>query len=79
MKRKLQYFGHVIRSGKIQRLLMDGKIEGSRGRGRPRRTWVKDITEATGKSYVECVRTAERREQLRFVMVNERISPATGR
>lgn len=45
--RKLQYFGHIVRREKIQRLLMDGKIEGCRGRGRPRRTWVKDITEAT--------------------------------
>ena len=78
-KRKLQYFGHVIRREKIQRLLMDGKMEGSRGRGRPRRTWVKDITEATGKSYSDCVRTAQRREQLRFVMAKEKTSPATGR
>ena len=58
---------------------MDGKIEGSRGRGRPRRTWVKDVTEATGKSYVECVRLAQRREQLRSMMVEEKNSPATGR
>lgn len=78
-KRKLQYFGHIVRREKIQRLLMDGKIEGCRGRGRPRRTWVKDITEATGMSYTQCVRTAQRREQLRFMTVNERISPATGR
>ena len=78
-KRKLQYFGHIIRREKIQRLLMDGKVEGIRGRGRPRRTWVKDITEATGKKYSECVRIAQRREPLRFMMVDEKNSPATGR
>ena len=78
-KRKLQYFGHVIRREKLQRVLMDGKIEGSRGRGRPRRTWVRDVTEATGKSYVECVRLAQRREKLQSMMVNEKNSPATGR
>ena len=35
-KRKCQYFGHIIRGVGIQRLLMKGRINGRRGRGRPR-------------------------------------------
>ena len=35
-KRKCQYFGHIIRGNAIQRLLMEGRINGRRGRGRRR-------------------------------------------
>ena len=35
-KRKCQYFGHIIRGDGVQRLLMEGRINGRRGRGRPR-------------------------------------------
>ena len=36
---KLQYFGHLIRGKGKQKLLMEGKIEESRHRGKQRRTW----------------------------------------
>ena len=28
MKRKLQYFGHIIRKSSLQKLLLEGKVEG---------------------------------------------------
>ena len=34
MKRKMQYFGHLVRAGRLQRLLVDGKVEGTRRRGK---------------------------------------------
>merc|ERR1711867_237663 len=33
MKRKLQYCGHVIRAEGYQKKLLDGEVEGRRGRG----------------------------------------------
>jgi len=33
LKLKLQYFGHLIRSGSLEKTLMLGKIEGRRRRG----------------------------------------------
>ena len=30
MKRKLQYFGHIIRKSSLQRLLLEGKVDGKR-------------------------------------------------
>ena len=42
-KRKLQYFGHSIRQNGIQRLLLEGKIEGKREHGRLRMMWVDNI------------------------------------
>ena len=35
-RRKVEYFGHVIRKNRLQRELIDGKLYGKRGRGRPR-------------------------------------------
>ena len=34
--RECQYFGRTIRGNGVQRLLMEGRINGRRGRGRPR-------------------------------------------
>ena len=67
IKRKLAYFGHVVRAEKLQRHLMDGRVEGERRRGRPRRTWVSDITEATNQSYCQCVRIVQMRERLQHI------------
>ena len=37
-KRKITYFGHMIRRNNIHRLLLEGPLEGKRSRGRPRRS-----------------------------------------
>ena len=58
-KRKCPYFGHVIRARSIQKLLLEDKIEGKRGRGRPLITWMKNIKEWLGHTYSGCVRGAE--------------------
>ena len=42
--RKLHYFGHVSRKdGSIEKFIMQGTVEGSRGRGRPSTSWTDDI------------------------------------
>ena len=69
-QRKIRYFGHIIRANKIQKTLLTGKVEGKRGRGRPRRTWVKDITQWTQRSMTQCVREANNREQWRYLSAN---------
>ena len=51
-KRKMAYFGHLMRrSDGLQRLLLDGKIEGKRDRGRQRLIWTDNIMEWTGEEY----------------------------
>ena len=69
-KRKIQYFGHLVRKGGLQRILLEGKMEGRRGRDRPRRAWFSDISEATGLSYTQCVRMVQRRQQLQIRAVD---------
>ena len=45
LKLKLQYFGHVIRrTDSLEKILMLGKIEGRRRRGRQRMRWLDGIT-----------------------------------
>ena len=67
-KRKMEYFGHIIRKGALQREIMDGKIDGKRGRGRPRQSWTSNIKMWTGMEYRECVRTAQERKEWRSVV-----------
>ena len=45
LKLKLQYFGHLMRRAEsLEKILMLGKIEGRRRRGRQRMRWLDDIT-----------------------------------
>ena len=63
--RKLRYFGHVIRLNNVYRTLLEGYIDGARGRGRPRMSWYDNIKEWTGLRYEQATRIAMDREKWR--------------
>ena len=47
LKLKLQYFGHLMRrADSLEKILMQGKIEGRRRRGRQRMRWLDGITDS---------------------------------
>ena len=51
LKLKLQYFGHVMgKADSLEKILMLGKIEGRRRRGRQKMRWLDGITDAMGMS-----------------------------
>ena len=51
LKLKLQYFGHLmLRTDSLEKILMLGKIEGRRRRGRERMRWFDGITESMAMS-----------------------------
>ena len=51
LKLKLQYFGHVIqRTDSFEKILMLGKIEGGRRRGRQKMRWLDGITDSMDMS-----------------------------
>ena len=51
LKLKLQYFGHLMRrSDSFENILMLGKIEGGRRRGRQRMRWFDGITDSMDMS-----------------------------
>ena len=63
--RKTKYLGHSIRKNGLQRQIFEASIEGSRGRGRPRHTWLHNITAGMKRSYTEIVRLADDRAKFR--------------
>ena len=60
----------MIRQNGLQRLLLEGKIHGKKGKGRPRITLGNKIKEWTGKNYGECVRAGENRQEWRSITAN---------
>jgi len=72
--RKLKYFEHLIRANGKQRELLEGHIEGKRGRGRNRRDWMKNIELCTQDNYVNCVKKANDRTLWRAMVANLRQS-----
>ena len=51
LKLKLQYFGHLIRkTDSLEKILMLGKIEGRKRRGRERMRWLDGIISLTDMS-----------------------------
>ena len=41
-KRKMQFYGHINRAGNLATTILQGSVDGKRGRGRPRTTWLKN-------------------------------------
>ena len=51
LKLKLQYFGYLMRrTDSLEKILMPGKIEGKRRRGRQRMRWLDGITDSMDMS-----------------------------
>ena len=51
LKLELQYFGHLLqRTDSLEKPLMLGTIEGRRGRGQQRMTWLDGITDSMDMS-----------------------------
>ena len=54
LKRKLQYFGHLMqRADSFEKTRLLGNIEGRRRRGRQRMRWLDDITDSVDMSLGE--------------------------
>ena len=65
--RKLVYFGHIKRHDSIMKDILEGRLEGTRARGRPRAQWSDNIREWAGCGLMECTRLASDRERWRHV------------
>src|SRR6218665_891985 len=53
LRRKLGFFGHVMRSDGLEKRMMPAHRDGSRRRGRPRRKWMDEIHEVPGMKLAE--------------------------
>ena len=69
LKLKLQYFGHPMqRADSFEKILMLGKIEGRRRRGRQRMRWLGDVTDLMDMSLSELRELVMDREAWRAVV-----------
>ena len=48
--KKLQLFGHIVRSDHLSKIVLHGCVEGARARGRPRMLWLDNVMNWTGLS-----------------------------
>jgi transcription termination factor 2 len=57
--RRLEWLGHVVRMDESRSVkkIFEGKLEGTRGRGRPRLRWIKDVEDDLRKLGVKRWRT----------------------
>ena len=69
-KRKITYFGQMIRRKNINRMLLEGPLEGKPSRRRPITERITYITEGKGMQYKDLVRLAQDLEQWRVMTAN---------
>ena len=69
LKLKLQYLGHLMRrEDSLEKILMVGKIEGRRRRGRQRLRWLDGITDSMDMSLSKHQEIVKGREAWRAVI-----------
>ncbi|KAL1447598.1 hypothetical protein WDU94_009869 [Cyamophila willieti] len=77
--RKLQYLGHVMRNENRYLLLqkiLQGKVEGRRGRGRRRISWLKNLRTWFNQTTTQLFRAAVNKVQIAIMIANVRTGQA---
>ena len=75
-KRKLQWFGHVIRSDGMAKTILQGYVEGNRRRGRPKKSWINNIEDWTELSLAEAqIIARDRKAWRRLVLMSSAWRP----
>ena len=69
-RRKLEYFGHMLRGPKYRLLqtIIQGRIEGKRGIGRKCLSWLRNLRAWTGLKVEELYRVASDRERFKDIV-----------
>ena len=59
-RKKMDYLGHIMRTNKypLLQLVLQGKVDGRRGPGRGRNSWLQNLRQWFGMSYLELFRQA---------------------
>ena len=71
-ERQLRFLGHVMRRQQMENICMVGKVEGRRGRGRPRVKFLDSLAKSIdgGHTPVQLLQMTEERSDWRFVVAN---------
>ena len=71
---KLKYFGHIKRRETLERHILEARIDGRRGRGRPTRRWEQDINDWGDMTTTQAGRLAQDR-----ILFRQKVQEATSR
>ena len=74
-RRKLKWYGHVMRSSGLAKTFLQGTVQGGRRRGRQRKRWEDNISEWTGLRLRDTIRRSENREDWRRVVGEISVTP----
>ena len=69
-QRIVRFYGHVRRHDTLQRLITEGMVDGKRGRGRKRCSWLGNVSCYAGMDINRCAEVATNREGWRSVVYN---------
>ena len=70
-KRQATFIGHVIRKNETEHLITIGKMEGKRGRGRPRMKTLRSLVEWSGQlNEIELLRLTNHWHKWKTVVAN---------
>ena len=72
-QRIMQFFGHIVRrqGENLEKLIVQGKVEGKRKRGRSPSRWIDQVEECAGQSLGAVIRIAEDRDAWRNIAAKD--------
>ena len=74
-KRKLKWWGHILRSSGMAKTVLQGKVKGARRRGRQKKRWEGNIKEWTGMEFRDSLRATEDREGWKGIVATSSVVP----
>ena len=74
-KRKVGWFGHILRSFGMAKTVLQGTVKAARRRGRPKKRREDNIKELTGMEFGDSLRAAEDREGWQSIVVTSSVLP----
>ena len=76
-RRKLKWYGHVTRSDGLTKVMLQETLEGSRRRDGPKKSWIDNTAEWTGKSLAETQAIAHHQQEWRELTRKSTMTPPT--
>ena len=74
-RRKLQWYGHVSRSSRLVKTILQGTVKGGRRQGGQRKRWEDNIREWTGLEFGKSQWAVENREKWRKLVAKSSVVP----
>ena len=72
-QRQLIFLGHVMRKDELENVVLTGKLEGTRNRGRKRLTYISSLSKCLDLSNTELLKATKDRELWKTKIANVRI------